>query len=207
MVDKFIFWFRVAKTGGTSLKGVLIGSDNPAKVNDFVEETEFFVPAHLPPKKGKVRVVPKDQYNRIVGNPAYTKENSVSFMMCRNPFDRFVSAIYYCKKQGTIPKDMSISDVIRRPPTKVNLHAWGHIVCPQTYNLLNPDGTLYPDYLIRYEDLESNANQIFAKLGFEPKIPFPHLNQGFYSKHPFSKEESSILRDMFKQDFKLLNYD
>lgn len=132
-------------------------------------------------------------------------ENTFSFTLCRNPFDRAVSSWAFLSKK----KELSINffDFLRNKPQDM---FWHNHVRPQYDFILNFEN-LYKTNIKRTYKLE-NLNQALTSLSdmhpqesysIFPKLRVSNLKpyQEFYN----SKTKDLVLR-MFEKDFEHFNY-
>lgn len=136
------------------------------------------------------------------------------FTVVRNPYDRFVSKFFF--KQLHPRQDFSLGWSDKE----------GEGLLPQLYWITDREqifkptspydrvdlhyGNIMVDKICRYESLEADLREVFAKLGVEvdPKV-FPHFRQtrldGTYQRY-FTKEFKAIVTYMYRDDLARLDY-
>ena len=141
--------------------------------------------------------------NDGVLSPEYKSipEEYFRFSVIRNPWDRFISGWKYCKST----RYRSLHDVLTDLPREG--HDYRHLTRPQHKILFDENGRLIVDYLIRFESLQQDFNQVCDIIG-KPRIKLAHYNRitrAHYSVY-FDKESRQIFMRHFGKDVHLFNY-
>lgn len=149
-----------------------------------------------------------ETYNDGVLSPGYdSMSESVSwyfkFTTVRNPFDRLISSWKYLSATRT----RTLEDVLRNPPLEG--HDYRHLTRPQTAILVNRDGELIVDFVIRYEALQEGYDQVCDLIG-KPRMPLPVVNATTRNRDYrtyFNPVTRSLAEDHFKDDLSTFGYE
>ena len=179
-------WIRVPKCAGTSIDDVLkrdgLLADSIASSNPILKiET------------GKARAF-RHQH------PDFWSSR-LRFAVIRNPWDRVVSGWRYVSNKP-------LKTVLKNMPKPENFHAWHHLARPQADFILDDSGRLLPNYLIRFENLESELDILWQKLQL-PALSLYHHNQGTREtdyRLYFDAETRDWVARVFEQDIETLGY-
>lgn len=124
------------------------------------------------------------------------------FSVIRNPWDRFVSGWKYC----TTTRQRSLHDVLTNMPSEG--HDYRHVTRPQHAILYDDNGRLVVDYIIRFESLQRDFDQVCDIIG-KPRRILAHDNRGtrtHYSDY-FDENSRRIFPRHFGKDVELFQYD
>lgn len=175
-------YIHIPKTGGTSITSVLKKQEG----TEFVSQSHNHI--------GKFENI----------------KNYYIFCMVRNPFTRFASAYYhYCRDNGFSSVRKFIDSIFEHD----------YLYFPQSYftnNGSSSDKKL--SFVGRYENYENDINHIFQNIGVQESLPHlnrnsiydkhPQLNQHNFYKHMYQEEwMKDWVRERYKNDFKIFNYD
>lgn len=201
--ERYVLWIRNGKIGGTSLQYALAGcqaGDDNFKGSGLITIT---------PQLGYITEIQSQKISYAEGiNSFKTKyldiwENSFKFILVRNPYDRFVSAWKYFNDT----KNLSFEKYVNLDFSKFSRPLNYHYIREQTGDLVENDSFVI-DYILRFENFQNDFNRLCDILS----IPRKKLEHRRKSKHkPFyeyyDENTSNLVYEMFKNDFKYLNYD
>jgi hypothetical protein len=122
------------------------------------------------------------------------------FSAVRNPWDRFVSGWKYLESTRERP----LLDVLTNLPQAGA--DYRHLTRPQ-HAILYENGRLIVDYLIRFESLQQDFDQVCKAIG-KPTRRLPHVNQGTRGPYPeyFDDETRQLFLRHFGKDIELFGY-
>lgn len=135
-----------------------------------------------------------------------------TFTVIRNPYDKVVSQYehrFRLNHDNIRTKNISFDEWIKftykekRPEFR---KAGPNFFSTQKEWLLNKNGKIDIDYIVRFENLIEDYRVIQDIIGIKEKLP--HLNKTErkpYKKY-YSKESKKIVEDYFKDDFEEFNY-
>lgn len=221
---KFIF-IKSLKTAGTSVEAALSnhcgGNDVVVPINDF---------GHNRDEKGEFvhRAMNADEFYRKIGQhvdaptikarePAEIWNNYFKFSITRNPWDRALSYFFWDKRQDPALK-----------PRKRFYHYLGvpfdefAIVKNQFTEFVKSgslenndrfyciDDQLCADFVIRYENLEEDYNEVCRRIGI-PVTGLPHLKTGIRQERRsisnyYDNETRDIIAQLHRNDLRLFGY-
>ncbi len=124
------------------------------------------------------------------------------FAVVRNPWDRFVSGWKYCKST----RKRSLLDVLTNPPT--DRHDYRHLMVTQHKTLIRADGSSAVDFLMRYERLQEDFDEVCRRIG-KPRVELPRLNTTHRPSYQdvFDDESRAIFDLLFAEDIRRYGYD
>jgi chondroitin 4-sulfotransferase 11 len=131
------------------------------------------------------------------------------FSVIRNPWDKIVSA-YFCSFMGSkfLGKRCSFIKFLENLPTKEsNFKWWFHTARTLSDMLIDRDGNLIADFLIRFENIGSDFQYVCDKIGLDAKLP--HLNathREHYSAY-YNDKTRGMVAAMFKRDIENFGYE
>ena len=135
-------------------------------------------------------------------------EDYFVFTVVRNPWDRFVSGWKYCEST----RDRSLLDVARsmpplHPDYPAHGHDYRHLTRTQTATLLDDQGNLVTDYVVRFEDLQTGFDHVCDQIG-KKRVKLPWRNP---TKHkPYTEYYDDESRDLvaraFEKDINTFGY-
>jgi hypothetical protein len=145
-------------------------------------------------------------------------DDILKFAVCRDPFDRFVSAFEFLKGGGINASDRSFSKEVLEPFSDVNEFALALTDIGFRSRVLNkihfqsqhsfvcrPNGEVMVDYLIAFDRL---ANDVPAILAGRRALDIPHVNRtsGDSTRaEALSDEVRSVIADIYADDLLLMN--
>jgi hypothetical protein len=149
-----------------------------------------------------------DACNDGVIDPYYaTMTESVSwyfkFTTVRNPFDRLISSWKYL----SATRNRTLEDVLRNPPQ--DGHDYRHLTRPQTAILVDEDGELIADFVIRYEALQEGYDQVCDLIG-KSRMILPVANTTKRDRDYrtyFNPVTRRLAEDHFKDDLNAFGYE
>ena len=224
---KFIF-IKSEKTAGTSLEaslsGYCSGHDIVTPINDYrhnrTEKGEFihhamnadeFIALNLP----NLQHVDAATIKRMV--PADIWNGYFKVSMARNPWDRTVSDFFWKRRQDPATKPRKrFYHYVGFPFNEVAQLRDGLSAFIRSKDFVNNDRyyildeRLCVDYVIRYEHLSENVQEVCEKIGL-PLIELPRLKTGFRKKHHhyseyFDEESAAIVAEKHKNDIRFFDY-
>lgn len=131
-------------------------------------------------------------------------EKSFTFTMVRHPYDRFLSAYYYCEMFGD-RKDPN--DFLR----EIDLQKFNDtddnflMVMPQTDWICDSQGQIVVDYIGRFENLQGGWKEICRQIDIEHKL-LSHLSPSERKDIPLNRHSKEVLHKFYKKDFDILQY-
>ena len=72
---------------------------------------------------------------------------------------------------------------------------------------MNIRGDISVDYLLRFESLDQDFNYLCDKLKIDAKLPKINSSSHDYYKTYYNEETKKIVRNLFKKDIELFNYE
>lgn len=124
------------------------------------------------------------------------------FSVVRNPWDRFISGWKYCAST----RRRSLHDVLTNLPREG--HDYRHLTRPQHAILYDKNRRLIVDYLIRFESLQRDFDEVCTMIG-KPIRKLLHANQGkrgHYSNYFDERTREAFLRH-FAKDAEIFGYE
>ena len=184
---KFIFIFQ-HKCAGTTLKSVLEKHD--------AWNLEF----HLGVKSYEYNDYDLEKY-----------KDYFIFAVKRNPYDRVVSGWKYLQNdlpsnvKRTLKRGLSFKDTLLNLPQKG--HDYHHITQLQTENLINQDGKLICNMLLRFENLQKDFDIVCKKIGL-PSQKLPHLQKSEHKHYTeyYDDEARQIVAEKYAKDIEYFGY-
>jgi hypothetical protein len=125
------------------------------------------------------------------------------FCVVRNPYDRFVSYVYFHQRADpALARDPL--GTLKRALTDTAPNRW---TAPQAHYVTDADGTLLVDHVARFETLQAHFDLICRRLDL-PMSTLPPVNVG--DPPPYATCYDAELRDMVREtyagDFRLFGY-
>lgn len=204
---------HIQRTGGSSITTLFREHDpNLIEVVPIDPKKQRLIHCYLPDIKAALA---PDIFN------TYTK-----FCAVRNPFDRLVS--WYCMFQHDYEADSLVpktANVGRKVMQLIREHApdfdafvrlpFGHesglfrrFYATQMDYILDEDGNVAVDRILRFETLDDDFRQLAADIGFE--VDIPHTNRSRRTagyRECYTPETQAIVWERFKPDFEYFGYD
>ncbi len=124
------------------------------------------------------------------------------FSIVRNPWDRFISGW----KNLTATRERSLLDVLTNMPSEGA--DYRHLTRPQYEILCDENGRPIIDYLMRFETLQHDFDQVCDIIG-KPRRVLAHNNQGVRKHYTdyFDDEARRIFLQHFALDVELFGYE
>jgi Sulfotransferase family len=192
---KFIY-IKTYKTGSTSVEAALSGVCGPADVITEASEQLRGVrqkPAqnfriehpekpsrperHYHPSVGYYEHMPAWRVRAYCGEAIWNSYFKFSFE--RNPWDRQVSWYHYKTKSKSAGEKPSF-EAFNRDKRRAWVENW---------DLYTTEGQLIVDFVGRYENLETDFDEVLSRIGLQGQISLPRTN--------VSKGRSGSYRDMY----------
>jgi len=134
-------------------------------------------------------------------------EASWKFAIVRNPWDRAVSAYFYCRRLGQIPREVSFKDYLRRDFSQMSRFVLVHSR-PLSEILAGPGGCRYLDFIGRFENLQAGFNHICRVLGIaQTSLPHRHgTNHKPYWEY-YDRESIELVKRKYAEDIRCFGYE
>lgn len=144
------------------------------------------------------------------------KKMPLTFAVVRNPYTRLASSFYYLKNYTKRPYDRrwanknianyrDLNDFVIDALHKKKIMGWMHFK-PQTYFLCSQDENIGVDYILRFEELDSEWPK-FAKIaGLPINLPKTNVTGKGIKYSELTEKSKTKIYSLYKQDFKLLGY-
>jgi len=131
-------------------------------------------------------------------------ERSFKFCVCRNPYDRLVSAWSFCREQKKL--SVPFEYFVRYMHTFDSFWVVWHCILPQKQHVLIDDVPVI-DLACRYETLERDFEPVRARLG-RPGMPLPHRNRSTHKPYQayYTRELQDLVFERFRVDFEYFGY-
>jgi len=131
-------------------------------------------------------------------------DRSLKFCVCRNPYDRLVSAWSFGRQRNklSVPFDY----FVRYMHTFDSFWVVWHCVLPQKQHVLIDDVPVI-DMACRYETLERDFERIRTRVG-RPGVPLPHRNRSAHKPYQayYTRELQDVVFERFQVDFEYFGY-
>jgi chondroitin 4-sulfotransferase 11 len=124
------------------------------------------------------------------------------FSAVRNPWEKFISAWKYCETT----KNRTLLDVLENPPKQYTKkhpeerHDYRHLMRPQSDLLLDNQGELVVDFLIRFETLQQDFDEVCRLIG-KPPVELLTTNKTEHDDYRSYSDEHT--RDLVAKLFEL----
>lgn len=221
---KYLLYIKVAKTGGTSFLKYL--NDLSLEINQR-EVINFKIidnkrKLDREPQKNDIIMVVNDNFKKFKLIYPEILENSYIIIISRNPYQKFLSCYHYhpeCKGKSMI--DLLNSKYLfnynsfetdyktEQPKRLWNYFSlYTHLLAPQITGLLTDDKNSHIAHkILKFENLNNDIEIFKNNLNIESNISLFHLNKGIeYEKNINNNHVKKIINQLFKDDFKYLNY-
>lgn len=125
------------------------------------------------------------------------------FTVVRNPWDRFVSGWKYCEST----KNLSLLEALRSLPKEG--FDYRHVTRPQLDILLDSRLKLVVDFVIRFETLQDDFDEVCKTIG-KPRSVLPRTNAGsrldYHEYFDGDREARLLFREHFGKDVNYFGY-
>jgi hypothetical protein len=130
-------------------------------------------------------------------------EGLFKFCTVRNPYDRFVSHVYFRHRGGAALARDPLG-TLKRSLADARGGSWA---TPQAAYVTDEDGRLAVDHVARFEDLQTHFDGICRRIGVPP-APLPIVNAVNPPSYAtcYDAELRDMVRDAYADDFRLLGY-
>ena len=205
--DQFVF-IHVPKNAGTSMRGILTdkNSDIPIK---YV--------GHNYPKRYKNEIaVIRDPIDRLISAFYYSKQKWPNeFNKQFDTPNEFVEAWADPNNEKHEIAKSIISNkkekfLIRNTNATIQLNEVNHSVLgkktPYIWTYM-PQSTWFvnnPQYIIWYDHLEEDFNDVLKSIGYNKYVKIPTLNKSVHRNRYLSKKSKNFLYNFYKSDYQLL---
>ncbi len=170
-------------------------------------------------KKKNIRIITHNIRRRNKRLLAYYRDKNQrvhAFCVCRNPYDRVVSAYFYLLNQARHRKDMAdrqrfidpyegFTDFVLnglREAAKEQLH-----FLPQVFWIRNSEGTPQIESVLRMENLQKDFDAFCQKMNLKP-VPLDITNTS--ARQPWSEyhtpETKKVVEAIYREDFDFFGY-
>lgn len=131
------------------------------------------------------------------------------FTVVRNPFDRLVSQFAYMSRREDLREFVGMGKDASFAGYLACIRRRSHVQWePQTSFLVDDDGSLLVDYVVRFESLERDLSQVLARLKMTAAVP-PHVNasdRGAYQAY-YTAETRAEVEEMYSDDLDRFGYE
>jgi hypothetical protein len=125
------------------------------------------------------------------------------FTTVRNPFDRFVSGWKFL----AATRDRPLEDVLHDPPREGR--DFRHLTRQQTAIVVNGEGRLIVDFVIRYEDLQAGYDHV-CDIIEKPRMILPVVNTTTRNRDYrtyFNAKTRALAEELFRDDLTTFGYE
>ena len=131
-------------------------------------------------------------------------ERSFKFCVCRNPYDRLVSAWSFCREQHKL--NVPFDYFVRYMHTFNSFWVVWHCVLPQKQHVMVDDVPVI-DMACRYETLERDFDRVRERVG-RPGVPLSHHNRSAHKPYQayYTRELQDRVFERFQVDFEYFGY-
>lgn len=131
-------------------------------------------------------------------------ERSFKFCVCRNPYDRLVSAWSFCREENKL--NVPFDYFVRYMHTFNSFWVVWHCVLPQKQHVLIDDVPVI-DMACRYEALARDFEPIAERVG-RPGARLPHRNRSTHKPYQayYTRELQDLVFERFRVDFQYFGY-
>ena len=213
MNKKPLLFIHIPKTGGTYVENLLKESGYHIGIND--KFLESYNKCKLPKVKGKKKSKCECKFWHIP--PKYNSKinfnNFITFTIVRNPIDRFVSEFNY-NKYGDLER------YSKKLNSKSNINKFAKFlkknknIYKGNCHLLNQSEYLTDYYgnkvenIIHQENLDEELEKFINKYKLNVKLKKQknNIKEKNYTQNDLNTESKNIIKNYYKEDFKLLGY-
>ena len=131
-------------------------------------------------------------------------DRSFKFCVCRNPYDRLVSAWSFCRQHERL--NVPFDYFVRYMHTFDSFWVVWHCILPQKQHVLIDDVPVI-DMACRYESLDRDFEEISARVG-RPGARLPHRNRSTHKPYQayYTPELQDLVFERFRVDFEYFGY-
>lgn len=198
IINNKLKFTHITKTSGTYIENLAKSKNLFWGKNDEIIK--------LYKKKTKLKPywhIPLNKFN----NNIYDKNVKI-FTIVRNPYERVISECL-CKWGSKYSKSMnSIDDLnsyIKKQVSKTNNSDFLHFK-PQYLYIYNNDGIKIVDYILKFENIDIEFNNLMKKYNIDLKYKkYENKNKKFNVKD-ISSENIKLINFVYNKDFKYFNY-
>ena len=204
-------------------KSLSRATDNPYS---SLEDSEKIIFIHVPKNAGNGIIRSLYGCEATGHNTAlsYKKADSVKFEdyfkfgVCRNPWDRVVSAYHYLKQggMGFLDKEFekkclhqfeSFEQFIYflRSKQGLKLMRWTHFM-PQS-DFLCIEDEIAVDLLLRFESLERDFNTLCTHLNISNSLTVSNSSKRTHYKDYYDEKTAALIGEIYKKDVDIFKYD
>jgi len=169
-----IQFIHIPKNGGSSIEHAILGIDTLSRERDRSRKNILY---GLVPMVDRIRYglwsvrewqhLTAEQIKRVVGGRVW--RDAFKFTVVRNPWDRMVSWYCYLRRREPFPRWLRTLDTtgthVRMARLRMNQVDW----------LLDRDGKLMVNEVLRYEAFDEQLRKLQQRLGMER--PIPHIRR------------------------------
>jgi hypothetical protein len=174
-----VLFIHIPKTGGTSISSFLESNNMDSWIRKYPARHD---PYHF-----------MQQVNNIT-------PDVFSFSVVRNPYTRAYSYYKHFNYQNQL--NVSFEVFLNYIKDKVSFQRTPMIIFPQSYYLFDTNNQISLSKIYRFENLQEFEKDFNTKLTC--------LRKGMYNKEDYyrdyTKENISLVKDIYFEDFKILNY-
>ena len=199
---KFIF-IHIYKTAGSSITNALLPF-SVGKLELFTWRVlkKFGISAPFDPRPFPDHIKASELINKI-GKDVF--ESFFSFAIVRNPWDWQVSLYTFMLKNTSHPQH----DLAKNFNNFDNYIKWrcAEEVRFQKDFIYSEDGKLLVDFVGRFENLESDFQQICSHIGISASLPKLNVSNTKPYQSFYNEETKELVRRTFQEDINLFGYE
>lgn len=142
--------------------------------------------------------------------PRGALQDSISFAVVRNPFDRAFSIYRYFQKIGRMKDDVSFEAFLRQlSPRQLRVGPWhssGLSQASPMVSWLQPNRWPGPKVIFKFESLQSEILSWAEANNLSIKLPKKNVGSARAEDHEWSKAEEALVQELYREDFVSYGY-
>lgn len=192
---------HIPKCGGTSIEDVIW--PEPRSTSDLW--MGFISKYRNKYQTGGLQHLLATQIRQEVGEEIFN--NYFKFTIVRNPWDKAISQFFYMAQRPDLREYIGMEE---NDPFKKYLELTEkklHVQWEKQYKFFQDDNDdTIVDYIGRLETMQKDAATIFERLGINAEIPHVNATRHKHYSEYYDDESRETVREMYKDDIRLLNY-